>query len=200
MLYNNPADGPVADPQGSPSWLGKWEGIFQSGNFQQIGKVRENHTKYWRSPGILDKHYSSFLVIFKLTYYYYLLQTKLWKGNVFTPVCQSFCSQWGGVHWKSRNHDPGFRLLQCTEFPLWRIVPTNGSAISACIPFMIWREFVAVQDRFCFSYCSLLTCQIYRYRVLTCCFYKIYINVHIMLTGNPAQFMVLDCDTGQEEK
>ena len=95
MLYNNPADGPVADSQGSHSWLGKWEGIFQSGNFQQIGKVRENHTKYWRSPGILDKHYSSFLVIFKLTYYYYLLQTKLWKGNVFTPVCQSFCSQWG---------------------------------------------------------------------------------------------------------
>ena len=24
---------------------------------------------------------------------YYHLQMKLWKGNVFTPVCQSFCSQ-----------------------------------------------------------------------------------------------------------
>ena len=29
--------------------LGKWEGIFQSGNFEQTGKVRENHTKYWKT-------------------------------------------------------------------------------------------------------------------------------------------------------
>ena len=28
--------------------LEKWEGIFQSGNFEQIGKVRENHKKYWK--------------------------------------------------------------------------------------------------------------------------------------------------------
>ena len=27
--------------------------------------------------------------------YFYRLQTKLRKGNVFTPVCQSFCSQGG---------------------------------------------------------------------------------------------------------
>ena len=29
--------------------LGKWEGIFQLGNFEQNGKVRENHTKYWKT-------------------------------------------------------------------------------------------------------------------------------------------------------
>ena len=29
--------------------LEKWEGIFQSGNFEQTGKVRENHTKYWKN-------------------------------------------------------------------------------------------------------------------------------------------------------
>ena len=29
--------------------LEKWEGIFQSGNFEQTGKVRENHTKYWKT-------------------------------------------------------------------------------------------------------------------------------------------------------
>ena len=29
-------------------------------------------------------------------YAYYRPQTKLRKGNVFTPVCQLFCSQWGG--------------------------------------------------------------------------------------------------------
>ena len=36
--------------------LEKWEGIFQSGeksgNFEQTGKVRENHTKYWKTQGI----------------------------------------------------------------------------------------------------------------------------------------------------
>ena len=49
--------------------LGKWEGIFQSGenqgilnrleksgNFKQTGKVRENHTKYWKIQGISDKY------------------------------------------------------------------------------------------------------------------------------------------------
>ena len=40
--------------------LGKWEGIFQSENFEQTGKARENHTKYWKSPGILDKCYLLF--------------------------------------------------------------------------------------------------------------------------------------------
>ena len=40
--------------------LEKWEGIFQSGNFEQTGKVRENHTKYWKTPGISDKYYLLF--------------------------------------------------------------------------------------------------------------------------------------------
>ena len=31
--------------------------------------------------------------------------TKLWQGNVFTPVCQSFCSQ-GGV--RACRHAPGY--------------------------------------------------------------------------------------------
>ena len=34
---------------GFPLWLEKWEGIFKSGNFEQTGKVRENHTKYLKS-------------------------------------------------------------------------------------------------------------------------------------------------------
>ena len=41
----------------------------KSGNFGQTGKVRENHTKYWKTPGITDKCYLLFLVIFKLTVY-----------------------------------------------------------------------------------------------------------------------------------
>ena len=39
---------------GFPLRLEKWECIFQSGNFEQTGKVRENHTKYWKIQGISD--------------------------------------------------------------------------------------------------------------------------------------------------
>ena len=31
--------------------LEEGEGIFQSGSFEQTGKVLENHTKYWKSRG-----------------------------------------------------------------------------------------------------------------------------------------------------
>ena len=47
-----------------PLGLENWEGIFQSGNFEQAGKVEENHTKYWNTLGISDKCFG-FLVIFK---------------------------------------------------------------------------------------------------------------------------------------
>ena len=54
----------------------KWEGIFQStkksGNFEQTGKVRENHTKYLKTQETWDKYYLRFLVIFKWTLYYLL--------------------------------------------------------------------------------------------------------------------------------
>ena len=33
----------------------KWEGIFQSGNFEQTGKVRENRTEYLKSHRISEK-------------------------------------------------------------------------------------------------------------------------------------------------
>ena len=37
----------------------------KSGNFEQTGKVRENHTKHWKTQGILNKYYLIFLMIFK---------------------------------------------------------------------------------------------------------------------------------------
>ena len=43
--------------QGSHSDWKKWEGIFQSGNFEQTGKVGENLIKYWK---ISDKYYLMF--------------------------------------------------------------------------------------------------------------------------------------------
>ena len=55
---------------GFPLGLEKWEGIFQSGNFEQTGKVGENHTKYWKTRGIWNKYYLIFLMIFKWTVYY----------------------------------------------------------------------------------------------------------------------------------
>ena len=65
--------------QGSHSdWknLEKWERHFpvreKSGNFEQTGKVRENHTKYWKTEeisGIINCYFS---MIFKWTVYYLL--------------------------------------------------------------------------------------------------------------------------------
>ena len=41
---------------------GKWKGIFWSENFEQTGKFRENHTKYWKNSRFSDKYYLLFLV------------------------------------------------------------------------------------------------------------------------------------------
>ena len=39
----------------------------------------------------------------KMSYfYYYRPETKLWKGNVFTSVCQEFCPQGGEVYTPAR--------------------------------------------------------------------------------------------------
>ena len=41
-----------------PTWTGetgKWENFFQSGNFEQTGKVREFYQKYWKNEGVLSK-------------------------------------------------------------------------------------------------------------------------------------------------
>ena len=50
----------------------------KSGNFEQTGKVLENHTKYWKTQGIWDRYYLIFLVIFKWTVYSLLKWIKFW--------------------------------------------------------------------------------------------------------------------------
>ena len=62
---------------------------FQSGHLEQTGKVRENHTKYWKTEGISNKCYLSFLVICKLTVYYFIKNkqkiskiTGKWEKNI----------------------------------------------------------------------------------------------------------------------
>ena len=56
--------------------LEKWEGIFQSGKSQgilnRLEKSGKNHTKHWKTQGILNKYYLIFLMIFKWTVYYLL--------------------------------------------------------------------------------------------------------------------------------
>ena len=51
---------------GKPGKMGRHFPVREkSGNFDQTGKVRENHTKYWKNLGISDKYYLLSLVILK---------------------------------------------------------------------------------------------------------------------------------------
>ena len=62
---------------GKPGKMGRHFPVRErSGNIDQTGKVRENHTKYWKTQGTSDKCYLLFLVIFKLTVYYLLKWVK----------------------------------------------------------------------------------------------------------------------------
>ena len=46
---------------GKPGKMGRHFPVREkSGNFEQTGKVRENHTKYWKTQGISDKYYFLF--------------------------------------------------------------------------------------------------------------------------------------------
>ena len=53
---------------------------------------------------------------------FYHPQMKLWEGNVFTPVCQSFCSQGG-----QQVHHPG-------QVPPWAGIPPEQVTPWAGIP------------------------------------------------------------------
>ena len=57
---------------GKPGKMGRHFPVREkSGIFEQTVKVRENHIKYGKTQGISDKYYFYFLVIFKLTVYYF---------------------------------------------------------------------------------------------------------------------------------
>ena len=51
---------------GKPGKMGRHFPVREkSGNFEQTGKVRENHTKYWKIEGISEKIICYFSMIFK---------------------------------------------------------------------------------------------------------------------------------------
>ena len=46
---------------GKPGKMGRHFPVREkSGNFEQTGKVKENHTKYWKTEGISEKNYLLF--------------------------------------------------------------------------------------------------------------------------------------------
>ena len=51
---------------GKPGKMGRHFPVREkSGNFEQTGKVRENHTKHWKTEGISEKIICYFSMIFK---------------------------------------------------------------------------------------------------------------------------------------
>ena len=81
----------------------------KSGNFEQTGKVRENHTKYWKTEINWDKYYLTFLVIFKWAVQYLLKWIKFWvKKNktlkIILEKWQKILEKSGNLSvWKSGN-------------------------------------------------------------------------------------------------
>ena len=64
---------------GKPGKMGRHFPVREKlGNFEQTGKVGENHTKYWKTRGIWNQYYLIFLVIFKWTVYFLLKWIKYW--------------------------------------------------------------------------------------------------------------------------
>ena len=57
LFFTFDQDG-VLTRTGKPGKMGRHFPVREkSGNFDQTGKVRENHTKCWKTEGISDKHY-----------------------------------------------------------------------------------------------------------------------------------------------
>ena len=56
ILYTLATDR-VPTRTGKPGKMGRHFPVREkSGNFEQTGKVRENHTKYWKTEGISEKN------------------------------------------------------------------------------------------------------------------------------------------------
>ena len=69
----------------------------KSGNFEQTGKVRENHTKYSKTEINWDKYYLIFLVIFKWTELVKMDQILSLKKKTFKKILEN-----GKKYWKSQ--------------------------------------------------------------------------------------------------
>ena len=78
----------VPTPTGKP---GKWESIFQSGNFEQTGKVRDFYTEYCKSRGILDNFFSDLnCVQFLLKVNFQYSDARRRKGLLMAPMSHTW--------------------------------------------------------------------------------------------------------------
>ena len=60
-IYNKSVLVRVPTRTGKPGKMGRHFPVREkSGNFEQTGKVRESHTKYWKTEGISEKNYLLF--------------------------------------------------------------------------------------------------------------------------------------------
>ena len=108
---------------GKPGKMGRHFPVREkSGNFEQTGKVRENHTKYWKTEINWDKYYLIFLVIFKWTVHYLLkwIKFSVKKKN------KTLKKYWknGKKYWKSQ----GILSVRKSGNPEWTWLETIGSS------------------------------------------------------------------------
>ena len=97
----------------------------KSGNFEQTGKVRENHTKYWKTDINWDKYYLIFLVIFKWTVYYLL---KWIKFSVKKQNIKKVLEKWQKILEKSGN------FVSLEKWEPWGCVPPTAVAVPGRSP------------------------------------------------------------------
>ena len=98
-------------------------------------KVRLGRFK--RRGGEEESTALTFLILRQLDYcFFYRPQTKLWEGNVFTAVCELFCSQGeGGLPY--RTLPPGHRPLWIKAMPPRRIPLRQRPTWTVTLP---WTE------------------------------------------------------------
>ena len=69
---------------------------------------------------------------------YYRPQTKLWKGNVFTSMCQEFCPWGGGVHPRADPSPPDRH--HPSRHPVGRHIPWADTPFQADTPPPAWAD------------------------------------------------------------
>ena len=107
----------VPTQTGKPGKMGRHFPVREkSGNFEQTEKVRENHTKYWKTEINWDKYYLIFLVIFKWTVHYLLKCIKFSvKKTKHLKNTGKMAKNTGKVREFCQSGKVGTLLLNCTE-------------------------------------------------------------------------------------
>ena len=90
-----------------------------------------------RTSGLEYVHIEYSCLCRDLRYNFYRPQMKLWKGNVFTSVCQEFCPRGEGVHPPAGHPSP-----RQTPPPHRRLLQRTVRILLECI--LVWSEFLTL--------------------------------------------------------